>query len=30
MRTWGKSLIANIYPGGRSGQFGYIEMNYHF
>jgi hypothetical protein len=28
--AWGKSLIASIYPGGTNGQFGYVEMNYHF
>jgi hypothetical protein len=28
--AWGKSLIANIYPGGTSAQFGYVETNFHF
>lgn len=28
--AWGKSLIANIYPGGTNAQFGYVEMNFHF
>jgi hypothetical protein len=28
--AWGKSVIANIYPGGTSAQFGYVETNFHF
>jgi Alginate export len=28
--AWGKSLIANIYPGGMNGQFGYVETNFRF
>jgi hypothetical protein len=28
--AWGKSLIANIYPGGSNGQFGYVETNFRF
>lgn len=28
--AWGKSLIANIYPGGVNGQFGYVETNFRF
>ena len=28
--AWGKSVIASIYPNGRSAQFGYVETNYHF
>jgi hypothetical protein len=29
-RAWGKSLIANIYPAGTNGQFGYVETNFRF
>lgn len=28
--AWGKSVIANIYPGGPNGQFGSVETNFHF
>jgi Alginate export len=28
--AWGKSVIASIYPGGTSAQFGYVETNFHF
>jgi hypothetical protein len=28
--AWGKSLIANIYPGGTNAQFGYVETNFRF
>jgi hypothetical protein len=29
-RAWGKSVIANIYPGGTNAQFGYVETNFRF
>jgi hypothetical protein len=29
-RAWGKSLIANIYPGGTSSQFGYVETTFRY
>jgi hypothetical protein len=28
--AWGKSVIAAIYPGGTTAQFGYVETNFHF
>jgi hypothetical protein len=28
--AWGKSVIANSFPGGPNGQFGYVETNFHF
>ena len=28
--AWGKSVIANIFPAGTSGQFGYVETNFRF
>ncbi len=28
--AWGKSVIANIFPGGPNGQFGYVETNFRF
>jgi hypothetical protein len=28
--AWGKSLIANIYPGGTSAQFGYVETTFRY
>jgi alginate export protein len=28
--AWGKGVIANIYPGGTTAQFGYVETNFRF
>jgi len=28
--TWGKSVVTAIYPNGRSSQFTYAELDYHF
>jgi hypothetical protein len=28
--AWGKSLIANIYPGGMNSQFGYVESIFRY
>jgi hypothetical protein len=28
--AWGKSVGANIYPGGTNAQFGYVETNFRF
>ena len=28
--AWGKSLIANIYPGGTNAQFGYVETTFRY
>ena len=28
--AWGKGVISNIYPAGKSGQFGYVESNFRF
>lgn len=28
--AWGKTVIANIFPGGPNGQFGYVETNFRF
>jgi hypothetical protein len=28
--AWGKSVIANIFPAGTNGQFGYVETNFRF
>lgn len=28
--AWGKSLIANIYPGGTIAQFGYVETTFRY
>lgn len=28
--AWGKSLIANIYPGGTNSQFGYVETTFRY
>lgn len=28
--AWGKSVVSSSFPGGPSGQFGYVETNFHF
>jgi hypothetical protein len=28
--AWGKSLMANIYPGGTHEQFGYVETTFRY